>query len=189
MRVNPRITQRIAFTLLFLATLIIVIPVILITILILQKGLGAMSWEFLTKPPRLGMRAGGIFPAIVGTIYLVGGTMFFALPVGILAAIYLSEYARLTGAGGHPVADRAAVTAELDRRAGAMKLNHLGGTASIAGDFVFTYGSGEWSREGEARTGHYVRIWQKGADGWRLATETLIATPLPPPPEETPQNN
>lgn len=102
---------------------------------------------------------------------------------------YLSEHARVTGAGGHPVADRAAVTAELDRRAGAMKLNHLGGTASIAGDFVFTYGSGEWSREGEARTGHYVRIWQKGVDGWRMATETLIATPPPPPPEATPQEN
>ena len=94
MRLNARITQRIAFTLLFLSTLVIVVPVILITILILQKGLGAMSWEFLTKPPRLGMRAGGIFPAIVGTVYLALGTIGFALPAGILAAIYLSEYAK-----------------------------------------------------------------------------------------------
>ncbi len=94
MRLNPRLTQRIAFTLLFLSTLVIVIPVILITILILQKGLGAISWEFLTRPPRLGMRAGGIFPAIVGTVYLAMGTILFALPAGILAAIYLSEYAK-----------------------------------------------------------------------------------------------
>ena len=94
MRLNPRLTQRIAFTLLFLSTLVIVIPVILITILILQKGLGTVSWEFLTRPPRLGMRAGGIFPAIVGTIYLALGTILFALPAGILAAIYLSEYSK-----------------------------------------------------------------------------------------------
>ncbi len=94
MRLNARITQRIAFFLLFLSTLVIVIPVILITILILQKGLGAMSWEFLSRPPRLGMRAGGIFPAIVGTVYLALGTILFALPAGILAAIYLSEYSK-----------------------------------------------------------------------------------------------
>lgn len=101
---------------------------------------------------------------------------------------YLSEHARLTGAGGHPVADRDAVGAELDRRAGAMTLSHLGGRASSAGDFVFTYGDGEWSREGVPRKGHYVRIWQKGADGWRMATETLIATPPPPPPAEDAQD-
>jgi hypothetical protein len=68
-----------------------------------------------------------------------------------------------------------------------MTLNHLGGRASIAGDFVYTYGSGEWSREGEPRKGHYVRIWRKQPEGWRIATETLIATPPPPPPAETPQ--
>ena len=94
MRVNPWATQRIAFTLLFFATLVIVIPVILITFIILQKGIGMLHWDFLTQNPRLGMRAGGIFPAIVGTVYLVLGTLFFALPVGILAAIYLSEYAK-----------------------------------------------------------------------------------------------
>ena len=86
MRLNARMTQRVAFTFLFLSTLVIVIPVILITILILQKGLGAISWEFLTQPPRLGMRAGGIFPAIVGTLELVGLTVVFALPMGVAAA-------------------------------------------------------------------------------------------------------
>jgi phosphate transport system permease protein len=94
MRINPYATQRTAFFLLFLATLIIVIPVILITMLILKNGLGALNWEFLTSSPRLGMRAGGIFPAIVGTVYLVLGTMLFALPMGIMAAIYISEYAK-----------------------------------------------------------------------------------------------
>lgn len=94
MKLNPRVTEKIAFTLLFLSTLIIVIPVILIIGLILKNGFPALSWEFLTQSPRLGMRAGGIFPAIVGTVYLVLGTMLFALPVGILAAIYLSEYSK-----------------------------------------------------------------------------------------------
>jgi phosphate transport system permease protein len=89
-----RITEKIAFFLLLLATLVIVIPVIMITFLVLKSGLSALSWEFLTQSPRLGMRAGGIFPAIVGTVYLVMGTMIFALPVGILAAVYLSEYAK-----------------------------------------------------------------------------------------------
>ena len=94
MRLNPYLTQRIAFFFLLLSTVVIILPVFLITFLILKNGIHALSWNFLTQGPRLGMKAGGIFPAIVGTIYLVLGTMCFALPVGILAAIYLSEYAR-----------------------------------------------------------------------------------------------
>ncbi|MCM8774854.1 MAG: phosphate ABC transporter permease PstA [Candidatus Omnitrophica bacterium] len=93
-RLNPKMTEKIVFFLLLVATLVIVIPVMLITVMILTNGAGTLSWEFLTQPPRLGMRAGGIFPAIVGTVYLVFGTLCFALPVGILAAVYLSEYAR-----------------------------------------------------------------------------------------------
>jgi phosphate transport system permease protein len=91
---NPRLTQRIAFTFLFLSTLLILVPVFLILIMIFRSGFQALSWEFLTAYPRLGMRAGGIFPAIVGTVYLVAGTLAFSLPIGILAAIYLSEYAK-----------------------------------------------------------------------------------------------
>ncbi len=94
MRVSPYFTQRVAFAFLFLSTLVIVIPVVLITALILKNGIAALSWEFLSQSPRMGMRAGGIFPAIVGTVYLVLGTMIFALPAGIFAAIYLSEYAK-----------------------------------------------------------------------------------------------
>ena len=91
---NSRRTQRIAFFLLLLATLMIVLPVGLIVFIIIQKGLPAISWEFLTDIPRKGMRAGGIFPAIVGTVYLVTGAIVFALPIGLLAAIYLSEYSK-----------------------------------------------------------------------------------------------
>ena len=93
-RINARWVEKIVFASLLLSTLVIVIPVILITLLILKQGIAGLSWEFLSQNPRLGMRAGGIFPAIVGTLYLVLGTMFFALPAGILAAVYLSEYAK-----------------------------------------------------------------------------------------------
>ena len=91
---NPHRTQNIAFFFLFLATLLIVVPVGLIVVIIIQKGLPAINWQFLSDMPRQGMRAGGIFPAIIGTIYLVTGAIVFALPIGLLAAIYLSEYSK-----------------------------------------------------------------------------------------------
>jgi len=91
---NPYRTQNIAFFFLFLATLLIVIPVGLIVVIIIKKGLPAINWQFLTDIPRQGMRAGGIFPAITGTMYLVTGAIIFALPIGLLAAIYLSEYSK-----------------------------------------------------------------------------------------------
>ena len=91
---NHKRSQRIAFFLLFLATLLIIVPVGLVIVIIVQKGIGALSWQFLTDIPRQGMRAGGIFPALVGTVYLVLGAIAFALPLGLLAAIYLSEYSK-----------------------------------------------------------------------------------------------
>ena len=93
-RIHPKTTERIVFSFLFLSTLFIIVPVILVVFVIITKGAGALSWEFLTAMPRMGMRAGGIFPAIVGTFYLVMGTLVFALPVGIFSAIYLSEYSK-----------------------------------------------------------------------------------------------
>jgi len=61
---------------------------------IIFKGAGTLSWEFLTGFPRRSGAEGGIFPAIMGTIYLVSGAIIFALPMGMASAIYLSEYAR-----------------------------------------------------------------------------------------------
>jgi phosphate transport system permease protein len=60
---------------------------------ILVRGIGSISWEFLTESPRMFMTQGGIWPAIYGTILLVLWTAVFALPIGIMAGIYMSEYA------------------------------------------------------------------------------------------------
>lgn len=86
--------QAIGFNLLRLITTITVIPIIGLVVYIVVKGAPAISWEFLTAMPSNGMREGGILPAIVGTLYLTLGTAVFAVPLGVLAGIYLAEYAR-----------------------------------------------------------------------------------------------
>lgn len=85
--------QRAGFAGLLLATFVTVAPIILVVGLILWRGAPAISLEFLTAMPREGMRAGGILPAIVGTFWLTLGTAVVAVPFGMGAAIYLSEYA------------------------------------------------------------------------------------------------
>ncbi len=91
---SRQFSQRTAFGLLILATIIVVVPVLFIILYIVVNGAGAISWEFLTQPPSQAGKAGGIFPAIIGTFYLMLGTILFALPIGVLAGIYLTEYAR-----------------------------------------------------------------------------------------------
>jgi phosphate transport system permease protein len=90
---NETVRQKIGFGALLVATLIIVIPVVCIVALIIARGFGALSWEFLFTMPRDGMKAGGIFPAIIGTFILVVTSIAFALPIGVMAAVYLHEYA------------------------------------------------------------------------------------------------
>ena len=89
-----RLSQRTAFTFLALATLITVTPVIFIIIYTIVKGGGAITWDFISQFPSQAGKAGGILPAIIGTFYLMLGTLVFALPIGVLAGIYLTEYAR-----------------------------------------------------------------------------------------------
>ncbi len=86
--------QRLGFALLALAALVVVVPILLLIGTIFVRGISALNWEFLTSMPRDGMKAGGIFPAIVGTLLLTLGTAIAAIPVGVGGAIYLSEYAR-----------------------------------------------------------------------------------------------
>jgi len=86
--------QALGFGLLFAATLLVVAPVAFIVGMIVAKGWSALSLGFLFTMPTDGMKAGGILPALVGTVYLVAVAILFSLPIGIMAAIYLSEYAR-----------------------------------------------------------------------------------------------
>jgi phosphate transport system permease protein len=93
-KISRQITQRTAFSFLAIATAIVVIPVLFIIIYTIINGAGTVSWDFLTQFPSKAGKAGGILPAIIGTLYLMIGTLVFALPVGIFAGIYLTEYAR-----------------------------------------------------------------------------------------------
>lgn len=92
--ISAQLKEKVAFTFLFFSTLFILTPVVVVLWIIFKNGVSAINWEFLTSMPSQGMRAGGILPAILGTLYLVIGATLFSLPLGILAAVYLSEYAR-----------------------------------------------------------------------------------------------
>jgi len=96
LRPNRYLVQRVGFVTLGLAALVVVVPILLVIGAIVVRGVGAINWEFLTRMPRDGMKAGGIFPAIVGTVLLTLGTALVAIPVGVGGAIYLAEYARDT---------------------------------------------------------------------------------------------
>lgn len=91
---SPKVEQKIAFSLTSLAMGITIFMLFIILYYIAVNGINALSIEFLTQPPKNLGRDGGIFPAIVGSLMLVGGAILFALPIGIGAAIYLNEYTR-----------------------------------------------------------------------------------------------
>jgi phosphate transport system permease protein len=86
-------THKIAVRLITATAVLVVVPTVLVIIFIIINGASAISWEFLTAPPRNGMREGGIMPALLGTIILTFGTALVSIPLGIGAAIYLAEYA------------------------------------------------------------------------------------------------
>jgi len=87
-------TQRIAHILITLAAMAVVAPILIIVVIIVTRGASAISWEFVSDLPRGGMKAGGIWPAVLGTLLLTLGTAITAVPLGVGAAIYLSEYAK-----------------------------------------------------------------------------------------------
>ena len=86
-------SQKLAFGIFRLLSLCIVLILFAILGFIIYKGSGAISWEFITSAPTDGMRGGGIWPAIVGTFYLMVGSALFAFPVGVMSGIYMNEYA------------------------------------------------------------------------------------------------
>ena len=90
---GKRVSQTVMFFLFRLMSYVVVGILFSIIGFIVIKGIGVINWEFLTTAPEDGMTKGGIFPSIVGTFYLVVGSMLVAFPIGVMSGIYMSEYA------------------------------------------------------------------------------------------------
>jgi phosphate transport system permease protein len=91
---RKKLNQGIAFFIFSSLSYFIVALLFIILSFIVYKGISAISWNFITQMPEEGMTKGGIYPAIIGTLYLVAGSMLFAFPIGVLAAIYMNEYVK-----------------------------------------------------------------------------------------------
>jgi phosphate transport system permease protein len=90
---KKRMNQNIMFWIFRFLSLSVVAVLFIILAFIFIKGIGVISWDFLTEGPTQGMTSGGIYPAIIGTLWLIAGSMIFAFPIGVLAGIYNHEYA------------------------------------------------------------------------------------------------
>ena len=90
---NKKTKQKIAFVVFRTLGLLVVGILFWILGFIIYNGIGVISWEFLSSAPSEGMTAGGIFPAIVGTLCLIVGSVIFAFPIGVMSAVYMNEYA------------------------------------------------------------------------------------------------
>jgi phosphate transport system permease protein len=89
-----RLWENVQYVLLACSALAVVLPILAVAWILFQKGGPAISLEFITKPPMRFMKAGGIMPPLVGTLYLLAGTFLFALPLGVFGAVYITEYGR-----------------------------------------------------------------------------------------------
>ena len=86
-------TNRHAKIAISLVAALVVLPTVFVILYVVYNGIGVISWEFLFTAPRSGMREGGIWPALLGTVFLTFGTAIAAFPLAIATAIYLAEYA------------------------------------------------------------------------------------------------
>ena len=88
------ISQTIAFWIFRILSLVVMGILFSILGFIFVKGIGVISWDFITQMPKDGMTKGGIYPAIIGTLCLIAGSMLFAFPIGIMSGIYIFEYTK-----------------------------------------------------------------------------------------------
>jgi phosphate transport system permease protein len=93
LNVSNKNVQRLFRVLFMLMTGLLILPVLIILGMLIHKGGSALSIDFLFTAPTDGMTAGGIFPALFGTVWLVTVALLISVPIGVAAAIYLSEYA------------------------------------------------------------------------------------------------
>lgn len=94
MKVGKKFTEQISFMMIRIAAFSVIAFLLFILGYIIKNGISSLSWEFITAMPRNEMTEGGIFPAILGTLYLMIGSSLVSIPVGVATAIYLVEYAK-----------------------------------------------------------------------------------------------
>lgn len=92
MAIDKNIKEKIAFWIFRILSLLVIGILVWILGFILVRGFHVLSWDFLTSMPEDGMTKGGIYPAIVGTLILIVGSIIFSFPIGVMSGIYLNEY-------------------------------------------------------------------------------------------------
>jgi phosphate transport system permease protein len=92
--VRKEIVERLVRGLTFSMAFAMVVPLLAIMAYLVWRAWPALSWNFIVDVPRRGMTDGGIWPAFIGTLYLVGISLAVSAPTGVLAAVYLNEYAK-----------------------------------------------------------------------------------------------
>jgi phosphate transport system permease protein len=91
---RKRRTEKVAGVVFGLMSAAMVLPLVAIVVYLFWLAWPSLGWEFIVDVPRRGMTEGGIWPAFVGTLYLVGISLAVSAPIGVLAAVYLNEYAK-----------------------------------------------------------------------------------------------
>lgn len=91
---QKRYSQNIAFWIFRLLSFMVVAILFIILGFLIYNGIQVISWDFLTEMPEDGMTKGGIYPAIIGTLCLIAGSILFAFPIGVMSALYMNEYAK-----------------------------------------------------------------------------------------------
>ena len=91
---KKQLMENIARSIFFVMTMLMILPLILIVVYLFVKAAPVLSLEFFFTNPANGMRAGGIWAPLLGTIYIVIISLLVSAPIGVLAAVYLNEYAR-----------------------------------------------------------------------------------------------
>jgi len=86
--------QMLAFGFFRMSSFLVLFILFYILGFLIYKGFSVISWEFLTSNPEEGMTKGGIYPAIVGTMYLILGSLLVSVPIGVLSGIYINEYSK-----------------------------------------------------------------------------------------------
>lgn len=89
---RPQFIEKLMFALIRVMSLLVIAFLVFLLAYVLRKGYSVLSWEFLSEMPRSEMTRGGIYPAIIGTFYLMIGSAVVSIPIGVITAIYLTEY-------------------------------------------------------------------------------------------------